>query len=79
MESVGVSSFEWIGNRYRPEGVAAHASTQRWWRKLGRFVQRLGKKVPRADGLRPETWALPHAYGHIEDGGETPINPESEA
>jgi len=73
--SVGMSSFEWIGNRYRPEGYPAHPATEKWWKKIGRKVHRLGTKIPRGDGLKPEIWALAEAYGQIVNGRARDMNP----
>jgi hypothetical protein len=65
VRTIGLSSFEWIGNWYRSLGSSPELSTERWWRRLGAWARRHATKVPRG-GLSqhdpPEIWALPCAY-----------------
>jgi len=59
---IGLSSFEWIGNHYRPIGSSSDPSTERHWKALRRWVGKVAVKVPRAgdvDGPAPEIFAFP--------------------
>jgi hypothetical protein len=71
---IGLSSFEWIGNRYSP----APRSTIQWWAGLRRFVRKQAMRIPRSgplDGPRPEIWALPSALAKFRLGFPRDINP----
>jgi hypothetical protein len=77
-EEIGMSSFEWIGNRYRPEGLAAHPATERWWKRLKERIRSNAVQVPRLgplDGPDPEIWALPGALSRLRSGAIRAINP----
>ena len=77
-EDIGMSSFEWIGNRYRSEGSVAHPATERWWSRLRERMKENGVQVPRSgplDGPDPEIWALPEARSLIISGATRSINP----
>lgn len=68
---IPISSFEWIGNRYRLIGRAADPATARHWRAVGRWVAKVGVKIPRSgplEGPRPEIFAFPAAMKAIEAG-----------
>lgn len=76
---IGMSSFEWIGNRYRMIGSPAHPSTEAWWKRLRALVKRhKARRIPRtgpADGPGPEIWAMPSALTRIESGVPRDANP----
>ena len=77
-ESIGLSSFEWIGNWYRLIGRSAPEVTSRWWQRLRRWIKRAAKRVPRTgrlDGPDPEIWALPEAYHLLLVGTPRDDNP----
>ena len=68
---IGLSSFEWIGNRYRLIGNAAEASTEKFWRSLRRWVQKQCQKIPRygpIDGPGAEIFTFPSAQAAFESG-----------
>jgi hypothetical protein len=76
--SLGMSSFEWIGNHYKCIGHAAPESTSKWWRRLKRRVEKIGAKVPRQGALDVpfgEISALPSAHRSILDGQKGELNP----
>lgn len=75
---LGLSSFEWIGNRYRSIGAPAESSTEAWWRRLGAWVRKRSVRVPRKgtwDGQRPEIWAAPSALQLIQRGAVRDVSP----
>jgi hypothetical protein len=68
---VGLSSFEWIGNRYMMIGSPAKAETEQFWKALGRWVKEAATKVPRGgpgQGTPPEIWAFPGAQQMFQAG-----------
>ncbi|MEM1046038.1 MAG: hypothetical protein AAGL24_07800 [Pseudomonadota bacterium] len=76
-ESVcGMSSLEWLGNRYssfRP----AHPESTKWWRKIRRRVARLACKVPRGGADAPgdpEVFAFPHAAARLGKADRNPFS-----
>src|SRR3990172_11497294 len=74
----GLSSLEWIGNRYRAIGLTAKPETVRWWRLLRRRLTRIAKRVPRGTlsaALPPEVFAFPNAYRYLEVGCSGDPNP----
>ena len=70
--SVGLSSFGWLGNRYRSIGMGAQRATELWWRRTQRWVRQAAiRKIPRWDAPRPpeaEIWVFPEAYRRIQAG-----------
>lgn len=71
--AIGLSSFEWIGNRY----ASAPDATERFWKKLGRMIKKQAVRVPREgswDGAHPEIWALPEALKQCVIGRERDAN-----
>jgi hypothetical protein len=75
---IPISSFEWIGNRYRLIGRAADPATERHWRRLGRWAAKVGAKIPRSgplNGPRPEVHAFPEALAAIAAGRGRAVNP----
>ncbi len=46
-ESIGLSSFGWVGNKYRRVGKPAPPAALDWWKKLGRKVKKHAVRVPR--------------------------------
>ncbi len=76
--SVGLSSFGWLGNRYRSLGLGARSQTQLWWRRLQRWVKQATlRKIARWDAakpLKPEIWVFPEAYRRIQAGGPRDAN-----
>jgi len=76
--SIGLSSFEWIGNWYRIIGNAAPEATEKFWKRMGRRVKKGAIRIPRDgawDGEKPEIWALPDAQIKIKSGIERDNNP----
>ena len=75
---IGLSSFEWIGNHYRPIGSSSDPSTERHWKALRRWVGKVAVKVPRAgdaDGPAPEIFAFPRALAAVRAGTTREANP----
>jgi len=70
---VGLSSFEWIGNRYQAISSAAKPETERWWKNLGRWVKKSAIKVPHggpAASTPPEIWAFAGAQTMFDQGAK---------
>jgi len=77
-DMIGMSSFEWIGNRYSFIGQAAPASTAKWWQRLRRKIKKHAIAIPRSGPLTgddPEIWTMPLALTLIEKGAKRSINP----
>jgi hypothetical protein len=78
-ETIGLSSFGWIGNHYRILGFSAHESTEKWWKQLRMLPKRLKAiRIPRSgplDGPKCEVWAFPSALSKILDGVARGDNP----
>lgn len=76
---IGMSSFEWIGSRYRLIGFPADPSTERWWKQLRQVVKRTGAlRIPRSgplEGPGAEIWAMPGALAKIKLGVQRDENP----
>jgi len=75
---LGLSSFEWIGNRYRALGIEANPATKKWWERMQRWVKKQAVKIPRDgswDGNNPEIWAFPSALRKIKSGRKRDSNP----
>lgn len=76
--SIGLSSFGWIGNRYRSLGMQASSATERWWRRTQRWLKQAAvQKIPRWDSPtppEPEIWALPAASKRIQAGAPRDAN-----
>ena len=73
-----MSSFEWIGNRYRLIGEGAPEVTEKWWQRLRRQIKKRAVRIPRegpTDGPNAEIWALPSALKHVQDGTIRDANP----
>ena len=76
--SIGMSSFEWIGDHYKIIGHPAPKVTHRWWSRLRGRIRRVAVRIPRegaSDGPSPEIWALPSALRRIESGAPRDTNP----
>ena len=76
--SIGMSSFEWIGNRYKILGEGAKPTTEKWWKRLRRQIARRAVRIPRegpTGGPHAEIWALPSALESIRDGTLRELNP----
>ena len=77
-ESIGLSSFEWIGNHYKIIGKEAPLATRQWWERLRRWVKKQAVRIPRAgnwDGPDAEIWAFPGALEEIKAGKHRDENP----
>ncbi len=76
--AIGLSSFGWIGSRYRSLGLGARSATQLWWRRMQRWVRQAAvDKIPRWDSPPappPEIWALPSAHHRIAAGAPRDAN-----
>lgn len=76
--ALGMSSFEWIGNRYRAIGHGAPEVARKWWGRLGRWAKKQAMRIPRegpCEGPHPEIWAFPSALAEIKDGRPRAPNP----
>ena len=74
----GLSSFEWIGNRYSIIGSPAPVVTAKRWAKLKRQIGRIAKKVPRGgrtERTPPEIWAFASADAQLGAHGRADANP----
>jgi len=74
----GLSSFEWIGNRYAGIGSAATTRTERWWKSLRGRVRKITHRVPRArldSSSPPEIYAFRSAYELMMNGRNADNNP----
>jgi hypothetical protein len=68
---IGVSGFEWIGNRYRMLGHGAHPSTEKWWQRLRRWVKKVAVRVPlggSGSDVPLAAWTFPDAYSRMQQG-----------
>lgn len=78
---IGLSAFEWIGNRYSVIGKPAPKATHRWWNRLKGRVQRAARLVPRNGPINGaiarggEVWAFPSAYRRLVAGENRDFNP----
>ena len=75
---IGLSSFEWIGNRYSAAGSPASEATEKFWQSLQRWVKKGSVKVPRdgpVDGPQAEIWAFPSALAAFRNGRGREANP----
>ncbi len=74
-----MSSIGWIGNRYKIIGSAAKPETERFWKKLRKFVAAHATQIPREgalDGPGREIYAFPSALDEIRNGRGRAPNPE---
>jgi len=77
-DTIGLSSFGWIGNWYRIIGQAAPAATEKWWQRLRRWVKKSSVRIPREgpiDGPDPEIWAMKSALEKIKSGVKRESSP----
>lgn len=71
LTTIGLTSFEWIGNHYKSIGSSAHPDTEKFWKSLGRWVRKNSVKVPRgglSQSTSPEIWAFAGAASQLESG-----------
>jgi hypothetical protein len=77
-KSIGLSSFEWIGNWYKVIRRPANPDTEKFWQRLRRQVKKVGVRIPRTGpigGPSPEIFAFPSAYQEFTDGHPRDGNP----
>ena len=77
-DAIGLSSFQWIGNRYRIIGSPAKPETERFWKRLRRFVASQSVKIPRVGplgGPNSEVYAFRSAFEEIQNGRARAANP----
>jgi hypothetical protein len=77
-QTVGLSSFEWIGHRYAKVGCSVEPMTDKWWKKLTKAIKRSSSKVPRggpSGTFAPEVYALPGAIQAFAEGRKADDNP----
>lgn len=74
-ETIGISSFGWIGNHFRIIGYPATDSSVKWWARLGRWVKKQAMRVPRNSEEKPEIYAFEHAHKAIKEGASHDTNP----
>lgn len=75
---IGLSSFEWIGNRYSLIGNPAPKATEKFWQSLRRWAKKSAVMIPRegaVDGPHPEIWAFPSALSAFRSGKGRDSNP----
>jgi hypothetical protein len=77
---IGMSTFGWIGNHYRPIGKPAPRETERAWNRLRGWVRANAKRFPREDQGedwlgRPEVYAFAAAQKAIDAGAARARNP----
>jgi hypothetical protein len=75
---IGLSGFQWIGERYASTGGPAAGPTKPWWNRLRHWVSKSARKIPRSgpvDGPRGEIWAFPSALQSIAEGKQRAPNP----
>ena len=78
VSTIGLSSFEWIGNHYKAIGNGATPSTMAQWAALRRWVGKRAVKVPRRgyeDSLPAEIWAMRDALEQFSRGIPGASNP----
>lgn len=73
--SIGISSFEWIGNHYRIIGFPSDKSTEIWWKNLRKKIAKLSTKIGRTDEAKPEVFCFSNAHKKIKDGMQRSDNP----
>jgi hypothetical protein len=76
-QTMGMSSFEWIGNHYRPIGNEASIQTLKFWKMLRKWIKKKAYQVPRGgpqQSTKPEIWAFRGASDMFEDGVKGAIN-----
>jgi hypothetical protein len=76
--AIGMSSIQWIGNHYRLIGNAAKPETEKFWKRLRRFIASHSTRIPRGgpiDGPRPEIYAFESALEEIRNGRARARNP----
>ena len=74
---INMSTFGWIGNRYRAIGQGAAPATERWWKWLRKEVHKQAKLVPRSgpsQNFKPEIYAFPGAMREFENGAAGAFN-----
>ncbi|WP_175625129.1 MULTISPECIES: hypothetical protein [Oxalobacteraceae] len=75
---IPMSSFGWIGNRYRIIGFPANPATEKYWKVLKRWMKKTSVQVPRGGPggeYKPEIWAFEDAMGHFAQGAKGVMNP----
>ena len=59
--AIGMSVIQWIGNHYKMIGNAAKPETEKFWKRLRRFIASNSTRIPRAgavDGPFPEIYCI---------------------
>lgn len=67
----GLSSLEWIGNRYSIIGSEPSETTSQKWKEIKRQISRTANKVAlggRSVIARPEVYAFPDAFSKVDIG-----------
>lgn len=73
--TIGLSSFEWIGNHYSMIGNKAHKSTELWWKNLRKKIGKISLKIGRDETMKPEIYCFAGAKEKIENGMQRETNP----
>ncbi|MBX9724037.1 MAG: hypothetical protein K2X81_21705 [Candidatus Obscuribacterales bacterium] len=71
--TIGLSSFEWIGNYEKGQGNGASPSSEILWQTLNLFAESNAVKVPRGgpkSSFAAEIWAFPEAQERFEGGAK---------
>lgn len=72
----GLSSLEWIGNRYSIIGDEPSEATSKRWAQIKRQLSKVTQKVPlggRSMDSRPEVYAFPNAFAQVRVGDINPF------
>jgi hypothetical protein len=71
VRTIGLSSFEWIGNHYRIIGSPAKPETEAWWKQLRKWIKGHATRIPRGGLLnraQPEIWTMAAAHRLMQEG-----------
>lgn len=77
--AIGMSVIQWIGNHYKMIGNAAKPETEKFWKRLRRFIASNSTRIPGAgavDGPFPEIYAFKSALEEIQNGRARAANPD---
>ena len=73
------SVIQWIGNHYKMIGNAAKPETEKFWKRLRRFIASNSTRIPGSgvvDGPFPEIYAFKSALEEIQNGRARAANPD---
>jgi len=76
--AVGLSTVQWTGNHYRIIGNPSKPETEKFWKRLRRFVASQSTKIPRTgplEGPNSEVFAFRSVFKEIQEGRARAANP----